>query len=384
MPAFVGAWKPVELQIAKQAIAPLPSAWVNTVQYIARAPVMVDAAPGAPGHSKYVPRLGAIVVYDKGVYDRGQLDSEQLRRSIFHEMAHAILRNDPSILDRWQEETQGDGFVDEYAKTSPTEDFCDTFSEFLIFPERSQKAVPRKWRFLYNLMQSHQEKTAMRTHGFNDELQKLAMSPGAMSGIKNMISGALGSRALRTGAMLGAGGLAGGALGMSSGQKKGYAMGTGDVGQVAEQAFQVGQQEGAQAGYQFAIEQMQDAMGQGESYGTGYGMGKKAGLPSALRKMLKQGKLPKDSDALARVLAHKHGREMAKIERVAPGIGRATRDIAKSRLLSDLNPTAGGVDPIALRMAMAARAASKAPTGPRNIMDAIRIQKALRTISPVA
>lgn len=255
MVALAGQWTRSELDVARKALEQIPAKWLSAIEGIERQPKLVNAPPSAPGHSKYDPQRRVIVVYDKGVYDGGKISSEQFRRSIYHELAHAILQRDPAILDRWTAQTSQDGFVDEYAKTSPTEDFCDTFSEFFIFPKRSKQAVPRKWRFLDDLM--HQEKTAMyKLAGFNDELYKMAKSPGAMAGLKNMMGRILGSRIAKGGIVLGGGALGGSALGLASGRKKGYEMGTKDVEDVALQALQVGRQQGAQMGYQYAMQEM--------------------------------------------------------------------------------------------------------------------------------
>ena len=257
-----GSWTEREINLAERFLSPLPPAWLANnpnLRAIIRRPVLPDAPPEAPGHSKYDRTEGAIVVYDKGVYHRDRIDPEQFRRSIFHELAHSILEGDPTILDRWGAQTSGDAFVDEYAKTSPEEDFCDTFSEFLIFPEKTQRVVPRKWRFLYNLMQQarSQEKVAMHfLNAFTDELTKVAASSGAMHGLMDLARRAIGSN-VGKGAIVGTGGLiGGGAIGLSKGRRKGYDEGTGDVGMVAQKAMAIGRQQGAQIGYQYAMQQM--------------------------------------------------------------------------------------------------------------------------------
>jgi hypothetical protein len=259
---LLGDWSPQEAALAAKFLAPLPDRWVHTnpnLKAIIRRPVLTDAPPEAPGHSKYDSGQGTIVVYDKGVYHRDRIDPEQFRRSIFHELGHSILEGDASILDRWTAQTSGDGFVDEYAKTNAAEDFCDTFSEFLIFPEKTQRVVPRKWRFLYNLMQQarSQEKVAMNfLNAFTDELTKVAASGGAMHGFLDVVKRGLGSN-VGKGAIVGGGAaIGGGALGLAKGRRTGYDEGTGDVAQVAQKALQIGRQQGAQIGYQYAMQQM--------------------------------------------------------------------------------------------------------------------------------
>jgi len=151
---LAGKWTADELKELEQILRPLPRAWVELnlhFKRLERRPVLEDAPPGAPGHSKYEPETATIVVFDKGVYYGRQIDPEQFRRSVYHELAHAIVRGTPDLLARWTKATSGDGFVDEYAKTSPEEDFCDTFSETIIHGDRTAKAVPHKAAFVREL-----------------------------------------------------------------------------------------------------------------------------------------------------------------------------------------------------------------------------------------
>ena len=181
-----GRWSTAEVTELQRFLSPLPARWLEenpNLRAIVRRPVLEDAPPSAPGHSKYEPAGGAIVVYDKGVYDGDRIDPEQFRRSVFHELAHTIVRTNPRLLAAWTASTDGAGFVDEYAKTSPEEDFADTFSEYLIDSAATRKAVPPKAEFLRCMIEQSnqpQEKSAMPMnfmHGFQDELVKVA-SPG--------------------------------------------------------------------------------------------------------------------------------------------------------------------------------------------------------------
>ena len=125
-----GKWSPEETRHLPRILGHMPKAWVERnpcFQSIIRRSVLEDAPPEAPGHSKYEPVIAAIVVFDKGVYHGKHIDPEQFQRSITHELGHAIIRSEPDLLKRWAVETRGDGFVDEYAKTNPDEDLCDTF-----------------------------------------------------------------------------------------------------------------------------------------------------------------------------------------------------------------------------------------------------------------
>lgn len=149
-----GGWTAEEVRELHRILAPLPESFVEdnqNLQTIIRRPVLQDAPPNAPGHSKYEPDQAAIVVFDKGVYHDGQIDPEQFRRSVYHELAHSILKGRPELLEEWKVRTRGDGFVDDYAKTSPEEDFCDTFSEYFI-DRRTRNAVPRKAEFMRDMI----------------------------------------------------------------------------------------------------------------------------------------------------------------------------------------------------------------------------------------
>jgi hypothetical protein len=242
----------------------MPSAWVEQnphIKSIIRRSVLRNAPPEAPGHSKYEPAFAAIVVFDKGVYHDGQIDPEQFRRTVYHELGHAILRDNPDLIKRWGAQTRGDGYVDEYAKTSPEEDFCDTFSEFFIHRGKTHKVVPIKARFMQDLLNGAQgEKVAMHfINGFGDELIKMAkpgagrlarmLRRGAKSGARRAASGRVpGKMSVGKGlALAGGAGIVGAEAGRRKGRKKGYQKGTGDVMNVAQKARMIGRREGVLA-----------------------------------------------------------------------------------------------------------------------------------------
>jgi hypothetical protein len=267
---FVGKWTPPETREAVEILRPLPSSWLEQnphIKSIIRRSVLRNAPPEAPGHSKYEPAFAAIVVFDKGVYHDGQIDPEQFRRSIYHELGHAILRNQPSLLEQWADATRGDGFVDEYAKTSPEEDFCDTFSEFFIHNGETRKVAPKKADFMRELLdRAQREKVAMHfINGFGDELIKTARpSIGRLA----RMFGRSGAAPMRTPgkmsvgkglALAGATGLVGAEAGRRKGKKRGYSEGTGDVMQVAERARMIGRREGVLAYHRALMEHRRKA-----------------------------------------------------------------------------------------------------------------------------
>jgi len=252
-----GKWSPQEISHLRQILEPLPDAWIESnpsIKSIIRRDVLRDAPPEAPGHSKYEPDIAAIVVFDKGVYHDGKLDPEQFKRSVCHELGHAILTSKPDIIKRWSAQTRGDGFVDEYAKTNPEEDFCDTFSEFFIHNKKTNQVTPKKAEFIQLLLDdSGREKIAMHfLNGFTDEMTKIARGGMGMLA-RRAASGGMSAgkmKALKGAALAGAGGTAGAVAGGRSGKKSGYSEGTSDVMGVAQRARLIGRREGVMAYHQ--------------------------------------------------------------------------------------------------------------------------------------
>lgn len=272
-----GRWKWDEIEELKKILAPLPEATLEGnphLHSIERQPVLTNAPASAPGHSKYEPLLGSIVVFDKGVYHGSRIDPEQFRRSVYHELAHSLLRGNPALVREWGERTRGDDFIDDYAKTSPDEDFCDTFSEFLIDEKRTADAVPRKAEFVRTLL-SHfrsdqEEKVAMSfMRGFANELVKTAgpsmgrvarmfrRGEHAAEGAKGMT---LGKGLLIGGGAAAGAGAIGEVLGKKRGAKEGYGAGTQDMMEVAEQSRNLGRREGILA-YHDALQKKLQAAG---------------------------------------------------------------------------------------------------------------------------
>jgi hypothetical protein len=274
---LIGNWSRPEIVELQRILAPLPSAWLERnpeVRILARQPALKNAPSSAPGHSKYEPSVGAIVVYDKGVYDGDRIDPKQFRRSVFHELAHTLVRQNPRLLASWAAATKGDGFVDDYARTHVEEDFADTFSEFLIDNVATRDAVPSKAEFIRCMLEESgkpQEKVAMNfMRGFKDELVKTA-APGAgrMAGMlrfgrKTGQGGGGGGLGLAKGLALGGGAAIGaGALGAKKGKEQGYAEGTSDIMDVAQQARQYGRKEGMLAYHHALQEKLRGGQAQG-------------------------------------------------------------------------------------------------------------------------
>ena len=254
-----GPWQAPEVKELAKILEPLPLKWVERnplVRIIERRDVLRDGPEDAPGHSMYDPSSRTIVVFDKGVYNGGKaMDKQQLRRSIYHELAHSVINQDRGLLQSWSQATAGDGFVDHYAKKGPDEDFCDTVSEYLIDPGATTQAVPQKAAFLARLLS--QEKTAMphpvpSLHAFADELQKVAVDLSL--GQRLLAKLPLYSRMAAAGTVAGIGGHW---LGKQTGKAQGLEEGSAG----AEEAYQAGIERGAKA-MQDAIQQKMQGGGQ--------------------------------------------------------------------------------------------------------------------------
>ena len=88
-------------------------------------------------------------------YDYNHRDEEYTRLSAqisFLELSHWQLReynNDDELVEReWGHEGQvGYGFISDYAKTSPIEDFAESLAAFRYYPETLKEAAPEKFEY---------------------------------------------------------------------------------------------------------------------------------------------------------------------------------------------------------------------------------------------
>lgn len=264
---LIGGWNSAEIEHLHRIFRPFPRDWIEGnphIKSLIRRETLTSAPPEAPGHSKYEPRIAAIVVFDKGVYHDGHIDPEQFQRSVCHELGHVLIRSKPRMLNDWVTQTRGDDFVDEYAKTSPEEDFCDTLSEFFIHNKKTKDVVPEKSAFIKKLLdESRGEKVAMHfLNGFSDEMTKLARGGGIGKIIRALSRGqsSAGKLGVSKGlALAGAGGAAGAFAGLKKGKESGYEKGTQDVMTVAQRARQIGRREGVLAYHQAMMKRQRSA-----------------------------------------------------------------------------------------------------------------------------
>lgn len=156
-----GDWTEEERRVADHTLMKLPKQLTvenPNLKDVERKKALQPKPAGAPGDSEY--KDGRVVVFDKGVYNGGRLDKDNLQRSILHELAHSVDDEVPGVFAHWCAlsgwrkvgETWKHGkratFVDDYAGTSPFEDWADTFSEYHLHPEIVRKRFPDKFRFI--------------------------------------------------------------------------------------------------------------------------------------------------------------------------------------------------------------------------------------------
>lgn len=154
-----GEWSDDEERVADQTLLKLPKQLTVDNPNLKSIDRSTARQGGGPGDSQF--KDGRVVVFDKGVYDSGgKLDPDNLKRSILHELAHSVDDEVPRVFAQWRalsgwrerdgkwSHDEGAKFVDDYASTSPYEDWADTFSEFYLHPEIVRKRYPEKFRFI--------------------------------------------------------------------------------------------------------------------------------------------------------------------------------------------------------------------------------------------
>jgi hypothetical protein len=144
-----GKWTAREILELHRVLRQLPNALVknnSNLLSIWREDRIANAPSWAPGHSMYNPNRpkfgkyrGALVIFDKGVYDNsGKFDRVQFEKSILHDLAHSfgIARFDPVFGKP--------PFITEYAKREPKEDFAESFAEYFLHPSLLKERTPEK------------------------------------------------------------------------------------------------------------------------------------------------------------------------------------------------------------------------------------------------
>jgi len=166
-------WQSQEIQALDKVLQLLPSVFVsgnaNLKTFVREAEYKGDYE-GAPGHGMYRESAGPnakkdyVVLYNKALYnDAGQLDLKRLATTLVHEISHSLDDEQPGPYQDWLAlsgwfQTDGHwlptrnlGFVNEYAQGHPKEDFAESFTLYVLDPDRLRLASPEKFFFMEKL-----------------------------------------------------------------------------------------------------------------------------------------------------------------------------------------------------------------------------------------
>jgi len=166
-------WTPEEVQALDQVVGLLPVPFVSgnpNLRSFVRQREYDGEYQGAPGHGMYRASGGPqakkdyVVIYDKGLYGPdGAIDIAQLAVTLIHEISHSLDDELPGPFQEWQglsgwfsENDQwfparDPGFVNEYARGHPKEDFAESFTLYVLNPERLKQVSPAKFLFMDRL-----------------------------------------------------------------------------------------------------------------------------------------------------------------------------------------------------------------------------------------
>jgi hypothetical protein len=166
------SWTPDEIRAVDQVVGLLPQAFVSgnaNLKTIVRDREYDGEYDGAPGHGMYRESAGPdakkdyVVLYDKGVYEDGQISPGQIATTLIHEISHSLDDELPGPYKEWLELsgwfTEGGrwhpqrdtGFLNEYSRGHPKEDFAEAFSAYVLTPDRLERVSPLKFMFMDRL-----------------------------------------------------------------------------------------------------------------------------------------------------------------------------------------------------------------------------------------
>lgn len=170
------SWSPEEVQLMDKVVGLLPVAFVSgnpNLKSFVRQRVYTGDYKGAPGHGMYRESAGPsakkdyVVIYDKGLYNTdGLLDPGTLAKTLIHEISHSLddelagpyaewLNLSKWFTDNGQWYAARDiGFVNPYAQGHPKEDFAESFTAYVLDPQRLQEVSPMKYRFMDRLFKT--------------------------------------------------------------------------------------------------------------------------------------------------------------------------------------------------------------------------------------
>ena len=166
-------WKAEEIRALDKVLELLPAVFVSgnaNLKSFVREAEYKGEYEQAPGQGMYRESAGPeakkdyVVLYDKAFYNAaGQLDVKQLANTIVHEVSHSLDDEQPGPYQDWLKlsgwfQTNGHwlptrdlGFVDDYARGHPKEDFAETFTLYVMDPDRLRLIAPEKFLFMERL-----------------------------------------------------------------------------------------------------------------------------------------------------------------------------------------------------------------------------------------
>lgn len=165
------AWTSDEISALDKVLAMLPAAFVSrnpNLKAIVKQKEYTGSYNQAPGHGMYQESAGPkakkdyIVMYDRAFRDEnGQLKPENIAKTLIHELSHSLDDEKPGpfqdwlALSGWFQELDGrwlpardTGFLNQYAMGHPKEDFAESFTAYVLDPDRLRIASPQKFMFM--------------------------------------------------------------------------------------------------------------------------------------------------------------------------------------------------------------------------------------------
>lgn len=168
-------WAAQEIQALDKVLELMPSVFVSgnsNIRSIIREAEYKGEHEGAPGGGMYRESAGPkakkdyVVLYNKAFYNSaGQMDLRNLANTVVHEVSHSLDDEQPGPYQDWLNlsgwfqtdghwlPTRSVGFVNPYAQGHPKEDFAETFTLYVLDPDRLRLASPEKFLFMERLFE---------------------------------------------------------------------------------------------------------------------------------------------------------------------------------------------------------------------------------------
>lgn len=120
-----------------------------------------------PKNSKEYKIGGKFFRADKSINIGMVINENELKSTFYHEMGHLIhvTGNSGIKLSEWLAISgSSQGYVSEYAKSSAFEDFAESYSTYLIAPDKLRTVSEKKYQFIHALFRGYHEDTNTIIH----------------------------------------------------------------------------------------------------------------------------------------------------------------------------------------------------------------------------